>query len=64
VIFNILKHLVMALLLDAGAALAFGVDDPAAAQAATPPQSCALPAAAVADDDNQTLNSSDSGKHS
>jgi hypothetical protein len=44
-IFNFLKHLIMALLLDAGAALAFGVDDKATTTAA--PQSCTLPAATV-----------------
>ena len=45
-IFNFLKHLFVALLIDAGAGLAFGVDAaPATDAAATPPQSCMVPAA-------------------
>ncbi len=50
-IFNFLKHLFLALILDAGAGLAFGVDAaPAADAAAAPPQSCMLPAAVTGAD--------------
>jgi hypothetical protein len=50
-IFNFLKHLLLALLIDAGAGLAFGVDAaPAVEVAATPPQSCVVPAAITAMD--------------
>lgn len=71
-IFNFIKHLIMALLLDAGAALAFDVEaDTAAAPAttvvtATPAaQSCALPFAAATDSaDAQAANHNDSGTRS
>lgn len=46
-IFNIIKHFVLALLLDAGAAMAFNADVSEAAPAtaaAVAAQSCALPA--------------------
>lgn len=45
-IFNFIKHLVMALLLDAGAAMAFDIDlsEPAPAAATVAAQSCAVPA--------------------
>lgn len=46
-IFNLIKHLIMALLLDAGAAMAFDIEanEPApAATSAVPAQSCSVPA--------------------
>jgi hypothetical protein len=50
-IFNFLKHLFVALILDAGAGLAFGVDAaPAADTVAAPPQSCMVPAAVTGAD--------------
>jgi hypothetical protein len=57
-IFNIIKHFFMALLLDAGAAMAFDVDldEPAPITATAPAQSCALPA--------PQINSFDSGTQS
>ena len=45
-ILNLLKNLIMALLLDAGAAFAFHADGPAPA-AAPAPQSCLVPLPAV-----------------
>ena len=56
-IFNFLKHLIVALLLDAGAAMAFDIDagEPApVAVAAMPAQSCALPTALITSNDSGT----------
>jgi hypothetical protein len=60
-IFNFLKHFLLALLLDAGAALAFGVDEPATTDPLAP-QSCLLPAATFTD--AQSTHSLDTGARS
>ena len=62
-IFNFLKHFILALLLDAGAALAFGVDEPAT-QETTAPQSCMFPAAALTDAAIPSTQSPDTGARS
>lgn len=62
-IFNFLKHVLVALLIDAGAGLAFGVvTAPAADTAITAPQSCMVPATLT----DATLNAieSESGTQS
>ena len=49
-IVNLLKNLLIGLVLNAGAALAFGVrDEPAAAALAAVPQGCLAPIAAIAE---------------
>jgi len=52
-IFNFLKHLIVALLLDAGAALAFDSDaEPAAAVTVVSAQSCSVPAPQLISNDS------------
>jgi hypothetical protein len=69
-IFSFLKHFILALLLDAGAGLAFKVDADAPAPApapviATPVSSCALPASLSADTTSpQPNHAAATGAHS
>ena len=61
-IFNLLKNLLIALLLDAGAALAFDIDGAEPAVAAVP-QSCALPVVAT-ESSTTPINTPDSDTQS
>jgi len=57
-IFNLLKNLLIALLLDAGAALAFDIES-AEPAVATVPQSCALPVIATDSSSTAPINTPD-----